>query len=101
MHRRARNCLPLSNFTAFELFFDNTHSFLALNRFAFEALGVACDDVSAKISDCGVPVWEFFDSRLNRFCTSFMDWLQRKQLFKRLIPVNRFDYTTCGWATRG
>jgi hypothetical protein len=30
-----------------------------------------------------------------------MDGLQRKQLFKVLILVNRFDYTTCGWATHG
>jgi hypothetical protein len=49
----------LSNFIAFELFFDDMHSFPVLSRFAFEALGVACDDVSAKISNCGVPVWGF------------------------------------------
>jgi hypothetical protein len=55
-HRRTRGCLPLSNFTAFELFFDDMHSFLVLNRFAIEALGVACDDISTKINDCGVPV---------------------------------------------
>jgi hypothetical protein len=58
-HRRARSYLPLSNFTAFKLFFDNAHSFPALNRFVFEAVGVACDDVIAKNSDCGVLVLEF------------------------------------------
>jgi hypothetical protein len=30
-----------------------------------------------------------------------MDGLIRKQLFKGLIFVNRFDCTTCGWATHG
>jgi hypothetical protein len=40
-----------------------------------------------------------FDSRLNRFRTSFMDGLLRKQFFKGLILVNCFDCTTCGWAT--
>jgi hypothetical protein len=91
----------LSNFTAFELFFDDMHLFLVFNRFAFDALGVACDDVSAKINDCGVPLWGFFDSRLNHFCTSFMDGLPGKQLFKGLILVNRFDCTTCGGLPMG
>jgi hypothetical protein len=41
----------------------------------------------------------YFDSKLNRFYTPFMDGLLRKQLFKALILVNHFHFTTCGWAT--
>jgi hypothetical protein len=41
----------------------------------------------------------FFDSKLNHFYTPFTDGLPQKQLFKTFILVNRFDFTTCGWAT--
>jgi hypothetical protein len=40
-----------------------------------------------------------FDSRLNRFYTPYADGPLRKQLFKVLILVNHFCFTTCGWAT--
>jgi hypothetical protein len=40
-----------------------------------------------------------FDSKLNRFYTPFAEGLLQKQLFKVLILVNHFRFTTCGWAT--
>jgi hypothetical protein len=63
----------------------------------FRQIGVA--SASLKKLMIAVIRSRFFDLRLNCFHTPLSDGLPRKQLFDRLILVNHFDYTTCGWAT--
>jgi hypothetical protein len=91
--------LNLSNFTAFELFFDET----------FTCVFGTCSSLRRSLSLATLfqrrlvivksLLLGCFDSRLNRFRASFVDGLSRRQLFTKLILVNRFDCTTCGWAT--
>jgi hypothetical protein len=91
--------LNLSNFTAFELFFDET----------FTRVFGTCSSLRRSLSLATLflrrlVIVKFlllgcFDSRLNRFRTSLVDGLLGRQLFTELILVNRFDCTTCGWAT--
>jgi hypothetical protein len=93
--------LYLSNFTAFELFFDET----------FTCVFGTCSPLRHSLSLATLFLHKlaiakfllrgYFDSRLNRFRTSFVDGLSRRQLFTGLILVNRFECTTCGWATNG
>jgi hypothetical protein len=91
--------LNLSNFTAFELFFDEAFTRVfgtcsSLRRALSLATLFPRKLVTVKFQLLGC-----FDLRLNCFRTSFMDGLSRGQLFIKLILVNRFDCNTCGWAT--
>jgi hypothetical protein len=52
--------LDLSNFTAFELFFDEAFARVFLETVVFEACPITCDVVSAQVKDCTVSATKLF-----------------------------------------
>jgi hypothetical protein len=60
---------------------------------------ITCDVVFARVKDCNVSAIDLFRFGIESLLNALPGRAAERAALKTLILVNRYDYTTCGWAT--